>query len=189
MLFQLFLRSIPPRDFSRPSPAASHSPDIDYSNVPSMPPSTVNSLLLPISTSTIPRSSTRDSHRKASMCSPSPAFNMLHTNSGKGIGTPAAWNLAATSFRTFASYAPDLPSLVEGMQSSRPRISNSYGFTGGHIFHGELASISFHHAPLLDWAGYKTPIPAFSSAAPHPSGHGLTAPAAPTPPRNHPRLR
>src|SRR5208282_4139610 len=35
----------------------------------------------------------------------------------------------------------------------------TYGLTGGHIFHGELALDQFFTMrPLLDWARYRTPI-------------------------------
>src|SRR5439155_1695788 len=48
--------------------------------------------------------------------------------------------LGQTVIRTLGQYAPDLPSLVEGMQVITPKdLETEYGFTGGHIFHGELA--------------------------------------------------
>jgi phytoene dehydrogenase-like protein len=38
-------------------------------------------------------------------------------------------------------------------------LEETYGFTGGQIFHGELALDQFFTMrPLLDWARYKTPI-------------------------------
>ena len=38
-------------------------------------------------------------------------------------------------------------------------LETTYGFTGGHIFHGELALDQlFTMRPVLDWARYKTPI-------------------------------
>ena len=68
--------------------------------------------------------------------------------------------LGAVVIRTLSNYAPDLPSLVEGMQVITPKdLETSYSFTGGHIFHGELALDQiFTMRPVLDWARYKTPI-------------------------------
>ena len=78
---------------------------------------------------------------------------------------------------TLAPYAPDLSSLVEGMQVITPEdLETCYGFTGGHIFHGELALDQlFTMRPVLDWARYKTPIRGLflSGSGTHP-GNGLT---------------
>src|SRR2546427_44386 len=85
--------------------------------------------------------------------------------------------LAETVLRTLAAYAPDLPSLVEGVQVITPQdLETSYGFTGGHIFHGELALDQlFTMRPVLDWARYKTPIRGLflCGSGTHP-GNGLT---------------
>jgi phytoene dehydrogenase-like protein len=79
--------------------------------------------------------------------------------------------------KTLAPYAPDLPGLVEGMQVITPAdLEKSYGFTGGHIFHGELALDQlFTMRPALDWARYKTPVRGLfmCSNGTHP-GNGLT---------------
>jgi len=86
-------------------------------------------------------------------------------------------DLGDTVIRTLASYAPNLPSLVEGMQVITPKdLETSYGFTGGHIFHGELALDQlFTMRPILDWARYKTPIRGLflCGSGTHP-GNGLT---------------
>jgi phytoene dehydrogenase-like protein len=68
--------------------------------------------------------------------------------------------LGNTVVQTLAQYAPDLPSLVENGQIITPKdLEETYGFTGGHIFHGELAlDQMFTMRPLLDWARYRTPI-------------------------------
>jgi len=57
-------------------------------------------------------------------------------------------------------YAPDLPGLVlEGQIITPKDLEDTYGLTGGHIFHGELALDQFFTMrPLLDWARYRTPI-------------------------------
>jgi phytoene dehydrogenase-like protein len=61
---------------------------------------------------------------------------------------------------TLAQYAPDLPQLVEDGQIITPKdLEQTYGLTGGQIFHGELALDQFFTMrPLLDWARYNTPI-------------------------------
>jgi len=61
---------------------------------------------------------------------------------------------------TLAEFAPDLPSLVEAREVITPNdLEETYGLTGGHIFHGELALDQlFTMRPLLDWAQYRMPI-------------------------------
>jgi phytoene dehydrogenase-like protein len=79
--------------------------------------------------------------------------------------------------RTLSNYAPGIGNLVEYMQVITPEdLETAYGFTGGHIFHGELALDQlFTMRPVLDWARYKTPIRGLflCSSATHP-GNGLT---------------
>ena len=86
-------------------------------------------------------------------------------------------HLGDTVIKTLATYAPNLPGLVEGMQVITPKdLETSYGFTGGHIFHGELALDQlFTMRPVLDWARYKTPIRGLflCGSGTHP-GNGLT---------------
>lgn len=69
-------------------------------------------------------------------------------------------NLGETVVKTLAEYAPNLPALVEDGQIITPKdLESTYGMTGGHIFHGELALDQFFTMrPLLDWARYNTPI-------------------------------
>jgi phytoene dehydrogenase-like protein len=85
--------------------------------------------------------------------------------------------LADTLVKTLAAYAPNLPGLIEAIQVITPQdLESSYGFTGGHIFHGELALDQlFTMRPVLDWARYKTPIRGLylCGSATHP-GNGLT---------------
>jgi len=68
--------------------------------------------------------------------------------------------LGNTVVETLSQYAPDLPGLVEDAQIITPKdLEDTYGLTGGHIFHGELALDQFFTMrPLLDWARYRTPI-------------------------------
>ncbi|HST79734.1 MAG TPA: NAD(P)/FAD-dependent oxidoreductase, partial [Verrucomicrobiae bacterium] len=68
--------------------------------------------------------------------------------------------LGNTVVKALSEYAPDLPGLIEDGQIITPRdLEDTYGLTGGHIFHGELALDQFFTMrPLLDWARYRTPI-------------------------------
>lgn len=86
-------------------------------------------------------------------------------------------DLGDAVIKALAAYAPNLPGLVEGIQVITPQdLETSYGFTGGHIFHGELALDQlFTMRPVLDWARYKTPIRGLflCGSGTHP-GNGLT---------------
>src|SRR5271170_5282211 len=68
--------------------------------------------------------------------------------------------LGDTVVKTLAQYAPKLPELILTHQIITPQdLEETYGLTGGHIFHGELALDQFFTMrPLLDWAHYQTPI-------------------------------
>lgn len=75
------------------------------------------------------------------------------------------WNeqrnaLGQTVVQTLAQYAPNLPELILEQQIITPLdLEQTYGMTGGQIFHGDLALDQFFTMrPLLDWARYKTPI-------------------------------
>jgi phytoene dehydrogenase-like protein len=75
------------------------------------------------------------------------------------------WNaqraaLGDAVIRKLAEYAPGLTDLIAGQQIITPKdLEDTYGLTGGHIFHGELALDQFFTMrPLLDWARYRTPI-------------------------------
>jgi phytoene dehydrogenase-like protein len=85
--------------------------------------------------------------------------------------------LGKITVRTLSEYSPNLCALVEGMQVITPQdLETKYGFTGGHVFHGELALDQlFTMRPVLDWARYKTPIRGLylCGSGTHP-GNGLT---------------
>ncbi len=68
--------------------------------------------------------------------------------------------LADTVVKTLTHYAPDLPEKILSHQVITPLdLEETYGLTGGHIFHGELALDQiFTMRPMLDWARYRTPI-------------------------------
>jgi phytoene dehydrogenase-like protein len=61
---------------------------------------------------------------------------------------------------TIAQYAPDLSGKILHRQVITPLdLEETYGLTGGQIFHGELALDQiFTMRPMLDWARYRTPI-------------------------------
>jgi phytoene dehydrogenase-like protein len=62
--------------------------------------------------------------------------------------------------KTLSQYAPNLPELILTHQIITPQdLEDTFGLTGGHIFHGELSLDQFFTMrPLLDWARYRTPI-------------------------------
>ena len=82
-----------------------------------------------------------------------------------------------TVVKKLSEYAPGLPNLILHRQVITPQdLEDTYGLTGGHIFHGELALDQFFTMrPLLDWARYRTPIQALylCGSGTHP-GAGLT---------------
>ena len=86
-------------------------------------------------------------------------------------------DLGLAVIKTLGAYAPNLSGLVEGVQVITPEdLEKNYGFTGGHIFHGDLALDQlFTMRPVLDWARYKTPIDGLflCGSGTHP-GNGLT---------------
>ena len=61
---------------------------------------------------------------------------------------------------TIASYAPGFEKSIVAQQVITPLdLERTYGLTGGHIFHGELALDQFFVTrPLLGWARHETPI-------------------------------
>ncbi len=85
--------------------------------------------------------------------------------------------LAEEIVKTISQYAPNLPQTIIGHQMITPKdMETTYGLTGGHIFHGELALDQFFTMrPLLDWARYNTPIERLylCGSGTHP-GTGLT---------------
>jgi phytoene dehydrogenase-like protein len=108
-------------------------------------------------------------------------YKLIDRSAG-GVKKEGNWDvhrkeLGDTVIKTLATYAPNLPGLVEGIQVITPKdLETSYGFTGGHIFHGELALDQlFTMRPVLDWARYKTPIRGLflCGSGTHP-GNGLT---------------
>jgi phytoene dehydrogenase-like protein len=95
----------------------------------------------------------------------------------RGTWTERRGELVNTLLRTLGAYAPNLPNIVEAAHVITPQdLETTYGFTGGHIFHGELALDQFFTMrPVLDWARYQTPIRGLflCGNGTHP-GNGLT---------------
>jgi len=85
--------------------------------------------------------------------------------------------LGESVVKTIAQYAPNLPQTILRHQIITPKdLEETYGLTGGHIFHGELALDQFFTMrPVLDWARYSTPIERLylCGSGTHP-GTGLT---------------
>jgi phytoene dehydrogenase-like protein len=68
--------------------------------------------------------------------------------------------LGDAATRTIASFAPGFEKIVVARHVITPLdLERTYGLTGGHPFHGELAIDQLLSArPLLGWARYRTPI-------------------------------
>ena len=68
--------------------------------------------------------------------------------------------LARAATDTISLYAPGFDASVVAREVITPLdLERTYGLTGGHIFHGELALDQlFVTRPLLGWARYRTPI-------------------------------
>ena len=84
--------------------------------------------------------------------------------------------------KTIAEYAPGFESLVVARQVLTPAdLEETYGLTGGHIFHGEQALDQiFTMRPLLGWARYRTPIAGLylCGSGTHPGGRVTGGPGA-----------
>jgi phytoene dehydrogenase-like protein len=85
--------------------------------------------------------------------------------------------LVDTILKTLEAYAPDLPGKILARQILTPAdLEETYGLTGGHPFHGELALDQlFTMRPLLGWARYRAPVKGLylCGSGTHP-GNGIT---------------
>ncbi len=85
--------------------------------------------------------------------------------------------LGRAVLQTLEAFSPGIRNLVEATQVITPLdLESTYGFSGGHIYHGELALDQlFTMRPVLDWARYLTPIRGLylCGSGTHP-GNGLT---------------
>ena len=95
----------------------------------------------------------------------------------KGDWNSRRGELANGVIRTLGAYAPNLANIVEAAHVLTPLdLETTYGFTGGHVFHGEQAlDQMFTMRPVLDWAKYRTPVRGLflCGNGTHP-GNGLT---------------
>jgi len=95
----------------------------------------------------------------------------------KGNWNDRRGELANILIKALAVYSPNLANLVEAAHVITPvDLEEAYGYTGGHIFHGELALDQiFTMRPVLDWARYQTPVRGLflCGNGTHP-GNGLT---------------
>jgi phytoene dehydrogenase-like protein len=79
---------------------------------------------------------------------------------------------------TVEEHAPGVRALVVARQLITPEdLEQTYGLTGGHIFHGEHAADQlFVMRPVYGWASYRTPLAGLylGGAGTHPGGgvHG-----------------
>ena len=97
------------------------------------------------------------------------------------------WNSQREQFgdtvvHTLSDFAPNLRELIVHRQILTPLdLEQTYGLTGGHIFHGEHSLDQFFaFRPILGWAQYRTPIKCLylCGAGTHPGGGVTGAPGA-----------
>lgn len=85
--------------------------------------------------------------------------------------------LARRAMAVLEQHAPGIGTLVQHQEVLTPQdLERRYGFTGGHIFHGEQSLDQlFTMRPVLGAAGYRTPVPGLflCGAGTHPGG-GIT---------------
>ena len=88
--------------------------------------------------------------------------------------------LGEVATRTISRYAPGFESTIVAREVITPfDLERTYGFTGGHVFHGELALDQlFMGRPVLGWTRYATPIRNLylCGAGTHPGLNGASGP-------------
>jgi phytoene dehydrogenase-like protein len=110
--------------------------------------------------------STAASREASPAChSESPRLARREESAFRSAASPENWAgqrdvLADVVVNTLAQYAPDLPSKILARRVITPLdLEETYGLTGGHISHGELALDQlFTMRPLLGCARYRAPI-------------------------------
>ncbi|MGH9780768.1 MAG: phytoene desaturase family protein, partial [Candidatus Acidiferrales bacterium] len=134
--------------------------------------------------------STSVSREASPVCHSEPG-RPLSANGGEepafpSVASPQNWPsqreaLADAVIKTLAEYAPDLPSkIIAARVITSLDLEETYGLTGGHISHGELALDQlFTMRPLIGWSRYRTPVRGLFLCGPgtHP-GTGLTGASA-----------
>jgi phytoene dehydrogenase-like protein len=100
-----------------------------------------------------------------------------YTLASKGDWHTMRDQLGTTVMRTLERYSPGIWNTIEHRQILTPAdLEDTYGFTRGHIHHGEHALDQlFAMRPILGWAQYRTPIDGLylCGAGTHPGG-GIT---------------
>jgi phytoene dehydrogenase-like protein len=97
------------------------------------------------------------------------------------------WNsrregFADTVVNELSDYAPNLKELIVARQIITPLdLEETYGLSGGHIYHGEQSLDQFFtFRPIIGWAQYRTPIKGLylCGAGTHPGGGVTGGPGA-----------
>ncbi|MGI9165506.1 MAG: phytoene desaturase family protein [Pyrinomonadaceae bacterium] len=97
------------------------------------------------------------------------------------------WNSRREEFadnvvNQLSTYTPNLKNLIVARKVITPLdLEQTYGLSGGHIFHGELSLDQFFaFRPLIGWAQYRTPIKGLylCGAGAHPGGGVTGGPGA-----------
>jgi phytoene dehydrogenase-like protein len=100
----------------------------------------------------------------------------------EGDWTSRREEFADTVIKTLSDYAPDLRELILQRQVITPLdLEQTFGLSGGHIFHGEMSLDQFFtFRPLIGWAQYRTPVEGLylCGAGTHPGGGVTGAPGA-----------
>ena len=100
----------------------------------------------------------------------------------KGDWSSRRDEFANAVLETLSIYAPNIRDLIVHCRVITPLdLEQTYGLTGGHIFHGEHALDQlFAFRPFLGWAQYRTPIQGLylCGAGTHPGGGITGAPGA-----------
>ena len=100
----------------------------------------------------------------------------------EGDWTSRREEFADRVIKTLSDYAPDLKELILDRQIITPLdMEQTFGLSGGHIFHGEMSLDQFFtFRPLIGWAQYRTPIQGLylCGAGTHPGGGVTGTPGA-----------
>ena len=100
----------------------------------------------------------------------------------EGDWTSRREEFAETVVKALSNYAPNLRELIIHRQIITPLdLEQTYGLSGGHIFHGEMSLDQFFtFRPLIGWAQYRSPIEGLylCGAGAHPGGGVTGAPGA-----------
>jgi len=100
----------------------------------------------------------------------------------EGDWTSRREEFADTVVKELTNYAPNLKDLIVARQVITPLdLEQMYGFSGGHIHHGEQSLDQFFtFRPIIGWAQYRTPIKGLylCGAGTHPGGGVTGGPGA-----------